>query len=380
MIYSIFYFLMFSSSFIAMQYLNLYYKQIGFSVIQITVIIIVSTIMSVGSSLYLGYKFDKSNKKHKILFFILVSSIISFISIYYFERYEYILIANIIFSMVYFSVQPLFTTITLINIEKNCLNFGKVRLYGTIGFCATSIILPMIKYENAIFIAMAIVMTLMIVTFFVILKKDRINNDIKENEKFKLSELFQNKIIIKLMMFIFIINITLGAYFNFFGIYYTEELGYSKELFGILCAVSTLSEIPFLLLSSKIFEKFNIKSILIISGLITGIRWLLCAFFTQAVILLGIQILHGFGFIVLSTSINIYINNNCQDKYKATMQSIFFVGTLVFSKVIGSIIGGFLPQLLSQKSVFIFNFLICSIATVILMFRLKSKDIKPICN
>lgn len=380
MIYSIFYFLMFSSSFIAMQYLNLYYKQIGFSVIQITVIIIVSTIMSVGSSLYLGYKFDKSNKKHKILFFILVSSIISFISIYYFERYEYILIANIIFSMVYFSVQPLFTTITLINIEKNCLNFGKVRLYGTIGFCATSIILPMIKYENAIFIAMAIVMTLMIVTFFVILKKDRINNDIKENEKFKLSELFQNKIIIKLMMFIFIINITLGAYFNFFGIYYTEELGYSKELFGILCAVSTLSEIPFLLLSSKIFEKFNIKSILIISGLITGIRWLLCAFFTQAVILLSIQILHGFGFIVLSTSINIYINNNCQDKYKATMQSIFFVGTLVFSKVIGSIVGGFLPQLLSQKSVFIFNFLICSIATVILMFRLKSKDIKPICN
>lgn len=380
MLYSIFYFLMFGSSFIAMQYLNLYYKSIGFSKMEISAIIIISSIVAIASSLFFGYKFDRTKKKHLILYTILIGSLICFSIIALFDNFLSILLINVCFYMFYLSVQPLFTTVTLENIEKNCLSYGKVRLFGTIGFCFFSILLPIIKFENTIFFAMFFVLSCMIIVFTFILKKDKINTDIKEKSSFKIREILAQKDIIIIILYVCFINITLGAYFNFFGIYFTDELGYSKKLYGVICAVSTLSEIPFLLYSPKLFKKYNIKNILVVAGIITGIRWILCAFFTSSIALLFIQLLHGFGFIVLMTSVNVYINNNCNKKYIASTQSLFFISTLVFSKVMGCIIGGLLTNVLEQRYVFVLSSVICLFSTLLFIYFARGNVNGEICN
>ncbi len=380
MLYSIFFFFMYATSFVGMQYLNLYYKQVGFSCMDITKIIIISTICSIFSSLYLGYKFDSSKKKHIILFSILIGSLISFVIIAFTKSFLTVLISNIIFSMIYCSVQPLFTTVTLENLTKKCKKFGAVRIFGTIGFCVASIGIPLIKYKYTIFISMGILMIILIIVFYFILKKDEISVDKKDKLKFNIKKLFEDKILVKLILFVCLVNITMGAYFNFFGIYFTDELGYGKNMFGVLCAVSTLAEIPFLLFSEKIFNKFNVKQILITSGIITAIRWGLCAIFTSQMTLIAIQILHGLGFVVLMTTINVYITNNCDKKYVGQIQSLFFVSTLVFSKVLGSIIGGVLPQIISYSNMFFMNVGICLASIVYLIFCVKTKYLKTICS
>ncbi len=374
MLYSIFYFFMFGSSFVAMQYLNLYYRQIGFNCGDISKVIIISTVFSIFSSLYLGYKFDRSNKKHCILYLILICSGVFFCSIIFLKSYVMILLFNIIFSMFYFSLQPLFTTVTLNNIKVIGKSYGVIRLFGTIGFCVTSVIIPIFKDENTIFYAMLLIISILLILFTIILKKDRINVPIKTNEKYKFKDIFKNKSINKFILYVCVINITLGAYFNFFGIYYTEQLGYSKQLYGVLSAVSTLAEIPFLLLADKIIKKYSTKNILMISGIGTGVRWLLCMFFTQPIILIVIQLLHGLGFIVLITTVNIFINNNCEKKYLGSTQSVFLIGTLVFAKVFGCIVGGMLPQYVGQRNVFLINFIICLVSVIILKLNVKENE------
>ncbi len=379
MLYSIFFFFMYGTSFIAMQYLNLYYRQMGFSSVEITKVIVISTIFSIFSSLYLGYKFDNSNKKYNILYFVLIGSLFTFVGIAFFESFIGVLISNIIFSMIYCSMQPLFTTTTLENIKKKCKNFGIVRIFGTIGFCVSSIGIPLIRYEKGIFISMVIYSIIMIIVFTIILKKDKIGSEKKKKQKFKIKEVFQDKITIKLILFVCLINVTMGAYFNFFGIYFTEELRISKNIFGVLCAVSTLAEIPFLLLSGKIFSKYNVKQILLVSGIITAVRWGLCGVFTSQLLLIIINLLHGFGFVVLMTTLNVYITNNCDEKNVGQQQSLFFISTLVFSKVFGSIIGGILPEIMSYKSMFFVNVLICVVSIIFLLVFIKTKDLKSIC-
>lgn len=377
MFYSIFYFLMFSSSFICMQYINLYYKEIGLSSALITSIIIISSLLTIISSLVLGYIFDRTEKKHFIVYFLLVGSGVFFCSLAFFEDYKYILIFNTIFSLFYYSIQPLFVTITLENMKKNSKNYGKTRLFGTIGFCVTSLIIPMIKYKYTLFIAMFILVILMIIVFTIILKTEQINVPKQKKYKLNIKEIFENKKLIIYMLYVFVINITLGAYFNFFGIYYINVLGYTKNMFGILCAVATLSEIVFLVFSSKIIDKFSTRNILAFAGILTGIRWLLCSFFTSSVLLILVQVLNGAGFVVLATTINIYINENADEKNQATFQSFFFIGTLVFSKVFGSLFGGILPNYISQKSIFIVSFLICIISTILLLKFSEKENMSP---
>ncbi len=379
MLYSIFFFLMYGTSFIAMQYLNLYYRHMGFDNVDITKIIVVSTLFAIVSSLYLGYKFDRTTKKHFVLYIILIGSAIAFSSIAFFESYYIIVICNVIFSMFYCSLQPLFTTVTLENIEKNCLHFGRVRLSGTIGYCVMSIIVPLFAYDKSLFIFMMILSLLMIIVFTIILKTDEINKEVKGKRDFQIKKIFADRTIIKLMLVVCVVNITLGVYFNFFGIYFTEELGYSKGAYGLLCSVATLAEVPFLLLSGKIFERFNIKTVLSVSIIFTIIRWVLCMIVEGKLALTFVQLLHGGGFIVLMTTINVYITNNCDKKYVATLQSVFFIGTLVFSKVFGSIIGGYLTKIISFRNVFTINIVICFFALVLLLVFIKKKDLNCIC-
>lgn len=375
MFYSIFYFLMFGSTFLAMQYINLYYKSINISSVNITIIICISTLISIFSGLFWGNLFDKTKKKHFVLYTLLLGTLIFFSAIAFFDKFMYILILNVCFSIFYYSLQPISTTITLENCKKKDLDYGKVRIFGTIGFCVISLLIPMIKYEKTVFVAMFIVVILMIITFTIILKTEQINLPKKEKYSFDLKELFSNKQLIIYMMYVFVITISLGAHFSFFGIYFTDELAYSKNLFGILTFFSTLSEIPFLLFSKKIIKRCNTKTILLVSGFITSIRWLLCFITTNGIALIFIHMLHGFGFIVLMTTMNIYINENKKEKYKGQTQSIFFIGTLVFSKVLGSVTGGVLPMFISQRNIFILNFLVCIIATFVL-FKTKTIDCK----
>lgn len=375
MFYSILYFLIFGSSFVSMQYINLYYKSIGITMPKITAIIILSTLMSVISSFFIGYIFDKTNKKHFVIYSVLILSGVLFCAISLNNDFYYVLVLNILFCMVYYSVQPLCVTITLSSRKTKGKNYGVIRLFGTIGYCVLSIIVPLIALESAIFIAMFVLIILIIIVFTIILKTDEINVPQKERYKVNLKEMFRNKNMLIFMLYVCIINITIGAYFNFYGIYFTENLGHSKKMYGILIAVSTLSEIPFLLLSKKIMDKFSTKQILVTSGIITGVRWLLCYFFKNFTSLLLIHMLHGFGFIVLMTTINVFINEKCQKKYLAQTQSIFFIQTLVFSKVFGSIIGGILPLYFDTKNVFLLNFFICIFASIIFIIISRSKEI-----
>lgn len=376
MFYSILYFLIFGSSFVSMQYINLYYKSIGLTMPQITAIIILSTLMSVISSFIIGYIFDRTDKKHFVIYGVFIVSGFLFYAISLRNEFYYVLILNVLFCMIYYSVQPLCVTITLCSLKNNCKNYGCTRLFGTIGYCVLSVIVPLITLENGLFYVMTVLTILMVIVFTIILKKDQINVEIKQREKLNIKEMFRNKNMIFFMLYVCVINITIGAYFNFFGIYFTENLGYTKQMYGVLIAVSTLSEIPFLLLSKRIMDRFTTKQILVTSGVITGVRWLLCYYFTGFISLLFIHMLHGFGFIVLMTTINVFINEKCQKKYLAQTQSIFFIQTLVFSKVFGSIIGGIFPIFFDMKHVFLLNFFICIIASVIFIFKGKQKCLK----
>ncbi|MFV0393821.1 MAG: MFS transporter, partial [Coprobacillaceae bacterium] len=71
MIYSILYFLMYASSFIGMQYINIYYKDLNYNNNEISIIIIVSTMITILSSTFWGYKFDRTTKKGILIYILL---------------------------------------------------------------------------------------------------------------------------------------------------------------------------------------------------------------------------------------------------------------------------------------------------------------------
>lgn len=149
-------------------------------------------------------------------------------------------------------------------------------------------------------------------------------------------------------------------------------MGAKLSFVGFAFMIYAFSEIPFLLFAHKILKKIGFKNMLLISGTITGIRWLLLSLATQVGQAVAIQILHCFGFAALILTISIYINENVPNELKASGQSLNTLTGIWFPRVVGSVLGGVISQVIDLKQIFFISSVIC-FASIIVFYIFKNR-------
>ena len=152
-------------------------------------------------------------------------------------------------------------------------------------------------------------------------------------------------------------------------------MGAGLGLIGISFMISASGEIPILLFAHKILKKIGIKNMLLLSGTITGIRWLLLSYTTQISQVFATQILHSFGFAALVLTVAVYINKNVQNELKASGQSLNTLTGIWIPRILGSFLGGVVSQLISLHQIFFILSLICF--TAVIIFYILRNRFKP---
>lgn len=142
---------------------------------------------------------------------------------------------------------------------------------------------------------------------------------------------------------------------------YYKELGADNGLLGWSMVISALSEVPFLLLSSRLFSRFSISSILLAASGAAAARWLLFGMIDNPYAILPVQILHGMIFIVVSVTMSVFINKEVPQELRASGQTLNALLNLGAARIIGSYVGGFASEAAGMKSVFLY----CAIVTFV---------------
>ncbi len=214
--------------------------------------------------------------------------------------------------------------------------YGKVRLFGSIGFILVALVL--VKYLDSIDTALVYLLTLTAVTavfaFVLVLKshqnnveKQEIQNDIK---------LFTHW---KLWLSLMLMQMSFGAFYNFFTLYETAH-GISLEMTINLWVFGVLVEIVMLYLQGK-FLHFNLLSILEVTIFSAVVRWFLLFLYPQNLLILFFaQSLHALSFALFYTASISYLHQFYKSKVLAqqfysgiTFGLGGFVGALVFGYV-----------------------------------------------
>jgi MFS transporter, PPP family, 3-phenylpropionic acid transporter len=169
------------------------------------------------------------------------------------------------------------------------------------------------------------------------------------------------------MFFSFIIQCTLGYYYTFFPIYYSE-MGADNSLLGWAMFLSALSEIPFLLFADKIINRFGIKKVLLSTAFFAGVRWLLLYLVDNPYIVLPIQMFHGVIFIVLMVTIAMYINKEVPKELKASGQTMYGLISMGIARIVGSILGGVTSDYIGMAEVFLYNSIIAFLTLIIFIY------------
>lgn len=264
LIFKISYFMLFFSVAAYMPTLGKYYKDLGFSGTQIGVLFSTATLITLIMQPLWGMICAKKGKCKSSFVLMHVAIIFIALLIPFIKSYWLLLFIMTIHFIFQCGLFPLLDTM----IYKDIYDFGKIRLWGSIGFASMVLFsgkLSVLIGSSRMFFIYSL---LMIISLLVALKIDEKSSHItKENsKKSNIKAIFTWKYLIFLISGFFVMGAfsTGGQYFSILF----SEIGGPMGAFGITYFFIAISEVPFLKMSQKILNKYSAETLIFISGII----------------------------------------------------------------------------------------------------------------
>jgi len=271
------------------------------------------------------------------------------------------LLANAILGAGMGVVLPYVETIALENLAKKV--YGKIRLWGSVGFILIALTLGEIDTSpmETIYVVCATALFTALFGYFVI-QYDTKNETEEEGaeEGFSLMRYWA------FWLSIFLMQMAFGGFYTFFTIYEIDN-GFSKELISYLWTFGVVCEIVMLYFQGPLLQR-NLLTILKFATLITALRWLLLYLYPSSLELTFFtQSLHAISFALYHTAAITYVFSLYAQKRLAQQ---FYLG---ISFGLGGGVGSFVAGYLYGESLFLIESLITLGALVALFIHTSRK-------
>ena len=294
------------------------------------------------------------------LFALLLTFFATLIFLMSVEDFCLYLCANLLFGAAMGVSLPYVETIALASLSKQ--HYGKVRLWGSLGFMGIALWLGKIlssPYETLYYLSAMALLTLFFGAFLI--HHDTAKHSTKqEDASFSLSKYWA------FWVSIFLMQVGFGGFYNFFTIYETAH-GISLEMTSWMWSFGVICEIIMLYFQGALLQR-NLLNILQFATLVTAFRWLLLYLFPDShVITFASQSLHAVSFALYHTAAITYVFSLYTQKKLAQQ---FFLG-IAFG--LGGSVGALLSGQLYGEYLFLIEAFITFSAFAVLYIHQKRK-------
>ena len=270
------------------------------------------------------------------------------------------LIANLLFGGAMGVSLPYVETIALAVLSKS--HYGKVRLWGSLGFMAIALWLGRVltvPFEALYYLSAMTFLTMLFGTLLI--KHDRTEHTSSlEDATFSLSKYWA------FWISVFLMQVGFGGFYNFFTIYETSH-GISLEMTSWMWSFGVICEIVMLYFQGPLLQR-NLLNILQFATLVTAGRWLILYLFPDSVTLtFASQSLHAVSFALYHTAAITYVFSLYTQKKLAQQ---FFLG-IAFG--LGGSVGAVLSGQIYGEYLFLVESGITFIAFVVLWIHQRRK-------
>ena len=366
------------------KFFGVYLKNLSFSDEQIALINMILPIIHIIITMFMGYianQFNLGERILKILTFLsfVVSILYLFVDVLFIDLFTGFFILTIFFAIFRNPILPLVDSTTLENIMHEGGDYGKIRLWGSLGFIIGTVIVGVLLDFKEVFSFNSILYVMCIFLFMSFLSSLNIPAKVSGKTGISLREIInilKDKEIILFLFVNFLHTLTMAAYHIFFGLFILD-LNYKPSAIGIFTIASVLSEVILFHYSGKILGYFSPFRLLTFTYIFTSLRWFVLAYFHDFYSILFSQMIHavswGLFFIV---SIR-YTEYRFKDRLRTSGITLFSAVIFGLGNSIGFYISGLVRSAYGNKIMFIYcGFL--SLLTFLISLYLSLKEDKTI--
>jgi MFS transporter, PPP family, 3-phenylpropionic acid transporter len=223
---------------------------------------------------------------------------------------------------------PLMETTTLDHLRGRTGDYGRIRLWGSVGFIAAVVGVGWILDRTAIALLLWILAATLAGILICIWRLPEPERERDPSGRSGIGQVLKRPEVIALIAACMLMALAHGPYYAFFSIHLVD-LGYSKTAIGGLWAIGVVAEIGVFAGLPWLYRSFSTRQLLVASFALTVLRFLLIGWASHvAALLLLAQVLHAASFGVFHSAalatVHTLFRGGSQSRGQAVYSSLSF--------------------------------------------------------
>ena len=366
-----FYFLFFLTIGGFMPYWSLYLKSINITAEGIGILSAIIVFTKVFASLIWGWVVDHTGKRMQVIRYTSLLSMLSFSLVLFFQDFWPLFIILFVFSIFWSAALPQIEATTLSHLGEASDNYTVVRIWGSISFIICVLVLGKYFDYYPIKHLLPILVVTMLLVWIHTLFIPEFNKEHEEHNDHSFIKILMKPSVVSLLIVCFLVQASHGPYYTFFSIY-LEEHHYSNSFIGTAWAVGVLAEVIVYVFIHIVIRRFGLKNLMILTMILTTLRWLMIAWFVENIFLLLLaQCLHAATFGIYHAVAIQYIHKEFRGIHQGRGQALYSSVSFGAGFALGSLLSGYLWDYVGSSQTFLFAAGLSAVGIIIACYGLQ---------
>ncbi len=336
-------------------YLPIYFGNIGFSNIQIGLLMSVGPLVSLLANPFWGFWSDRMRNTRFIISVLLIGNILTSQIFFQMHWFYSVFVFMLLFYFFQTALNPLSNSLILHLIENTEQHFGTFRLWGSIGFAlmaiASSPIIGRVGVGNLGWIYGGFVVITLLISLR--LPRQSAKSGAKKASLQGLSVLLRSGVFLTFLILSILMSIPNRMNATFVSVY-VMKLGGSEVLVGWSWFFAAITEVPVFMLLDRFLKK-NTRTmfgLLALISLLFVLRWLLMIAAASPQQIIMIQLMQGVTFGMAFYTGTQLCDALVPERFRSTGLAIYSLAWMGLGGIIGGLLGGWLYDELGPKAMY----------------------------
>lgn len=319
-------------------YFTLYLQSLDYSAMDIAILMSVMQLMRIIAPTPWGWLAERIGLYVPVIRISAILSLAGFALFFITTAFTGMLLAMVFMAFFWSAALPLIESLTFKHLGTHSGSYGRIRLWGSVGFIAAVVGLGhVLDYVEIDFSLVVIALLLVGVVVCAFTLPEAIEKR-RARGAGRLSATLRRPAVQALFVACFFMAAAHGAFYVFYSIHLADQ-GYGKTMIGWMWALGVIAEVIVFLLMPNLMRRFGVRMILLFSLAAAVLRFLLIGWGAGSFALLFVaQLLHGVTFGAYHAAAIALIARWFPGRLQAQGQALY--GSLSFGA--GGMLGGLL--------------------------------------
>ncbi|MGH8751230.1 MAG: MFS transporter [Burkholderiales bacterium] len=331
---------------------SLYLKSLDFDAAEIGVLMSLLLVMRIFAPTLWGWLADRTGRRVRIVQIGAALSILCYLGVFFGTGFWWMFVVMALIAFFWSASLPLIEATTLSHLGDSSASYGRVRLWGSIGFIAAVIVIGYVLDFAPVKTLLWLVLGTMagILLFSRYIPEAAISAH--HSDRQPVMQILRRPEVLALFAACFLMVAAHGPFYTFYSLYLVEH-GYSKSVIGWLWAIGVICEVVVFIFMPRLLRNFSIRRILAVSFAAAVARFLMIGWLVDSMPAMWLaQVLHAATFGSYHAAAVAAIHHFFRGRHQAKGQALYTSLTFGAGGTFGALMSGYAWESLGSSLTF----------------------------